>query len=409
MLQALFGEVKGLFDKDFLFASLIPTLVFLVSITATLAGMIGFEGSLGWVDGLNVAQSTTLTGVAFLSTVVIAYIFNSLRVLFLKVWTGTTLNQILFFLRLSQRLNEARYDAEDKAASRTPAWRGIIDQFDSTLRQHYWAPNAGNLIPNAKLRSLESELSSIQSQIREARHDDTSHREKIEKLMNTNVLPYYRDFGWSDQLNGAYQDLISTLEKKAGEERSNIISRRFRLDRRYGTRDTIRPTTLGNIVESYNAYSFVRYGMEGEIFWPHLQQHIPGPFMKKIDEQKIIFDFCLTMATLGVLYGLLALVFGPLLWANIRFWTILGLFAVGFSYVVYYKLAVSIATQYGDLIRASFDLFRHDLLKAFSVKFDRSNISLLEEKELWGKLSRLLVYGDPSDLVFEISSSTKLP
>jgi hypothetical protein len=98
--------------------------------------------------------------------------------------------------------------------------------------------------------------------------------------------------------------------------------------------------------------------------------------MKKIDEQKIIFDFCLTMATLGVSYGLLALVFGPLLWGNVRFWTILGLFAVGFSYVVYYKLAVSIATQYGDLIRASFDLFRHDLLKAFSVKFDRSNISL---------------------------------
>lgn len=88
MLQALFGEVKGFFDKDFLFASFIPTLVFLVSITATLAGMIGFEGSLGWVASLTVAQSTTLTGVVFLSTVVLAYIFNSLRVVFLKVWTG---------------------------------------------------------------------------------------------------------------------------------------------------------------------------------------------------------------------------------------------------------------------------------------------------------------------------------
>jgi hypothetical protein len=347
--------------------------------------------------------------VVFLSTVVLAYIFNSLRVVFLKVWTGAIKTPIVPLLLLSQRWNEAKYDEEVKAAFRAPAWRGIIDRFDSALRQGYRKPEASNLIPDDKLRSLESTLSRLQSQIFDARHDDASNREKIENLMNTDVLPYYRKFGWSDPLNGAYQNLISTLEKKAGEERSNIISRRFRLDRRYGTRDTIQPTTLGNVVESYNAYSFVRYGMEGEIFWPHLQQHIPGPFMKKIDEQKIIFDFCLTMATLGVSYGLLALVFGPLLWGNVRFWTILGLFAVGFSYVVYYKLAVSIATQYGDLIRASFDLFRHDLLKAFSVKFDRSNISLLEEKELWGKLSRLLVYKDPSDLVFEISSSTKLP
>jgi hypothetical protein len=77
--------------------------------------------------------------------------------------------------------------------------------------------------------------------------------------------------------------------------------------------------------------------------------------------------------------------------------------------VVYYRLAVSVATQYGDLIRASFDLFRHDLLKAFSVKFDPLNLSLSEEKEIWSKLSRLLVYGDASSLMFEIPRSAKTP
>lgn len=407
MLQALFGEVKGLFDKDFLFASFIPTLVFLVSVTATLAGMLGFEGSLGWVDSLTAAQSMTLTGVAFLGTVVLAYIFHSLRVVFLKIWTGAIRTPVAPLLLLSQRWNQARYDEAVKAAFRTPVWRGIIDYFDHELRQSYMEPSSGNLIPDDQLDSLKGTLNKLQSNISSANYDDELNRNNIETSIKADVLPYYKRFGWSDPLNTVYQELIGALEKKAGEERANIISRRFQLDRRFGMRDSIQPTTLGNVVESYNAYPFVRYGMEGEIFWPHLQRHIPEPFMKKIDEQKILFDFCLTMATLGVGYGLLALIFGPLLWGNIRFWTILGLFAVSFSYAVYYRLAVSIAAQYGDLIRASFDLFRHDLLRAFSVANIHSNISLIEEKETWGKLSRLLAYGDPSTLAFEISSTTK--
>lgn len=407
MLQALFGEVKGFFDKDFLFASFIPTIVFLVSVTATIAGMLGFEGSLGWIDSLSAAQSTTLTGVAFLGTVVLAYIFHSLRVVFLKIWTGAIRTPLAPLLLLSQRWNRTRYDEEVKAAFRTLAWRGIIDQFDHELRQSYIEPSSSNLIPGAQLHLLEGTLSKLQTQICNASYDDVLNRKDIEASMKADVLPYYKRFGWSDSLNVAYQELIGALEKKAGEERANIISRRFQLDRRFGMRDNIQPTTLGNVVESYNTYPFVRYGMEGEIFWPHLQRHIPEPLMKKIDEQKILFDFCLTMATLGVGYGLLALIFGPLLWGNVRFWTILGLFAVGFSYAVYYRLAVSIAAQYGDLIRASFDLFRHDLLGAFSVASIPSNISLVEEKETWGKLSRLLAYGDPSSLVFEVSKSTK--
>ncbi|HQY58250.1 MAG: hypothetical protein KA426_01265 [Nitrospira sp.] len=409
MVQALFGEVKGFFDKDFLFAAFIPTLVFIASIAATLAGMVGFEGTLAWIDSLTVAQSTTLISVVFLGTVVLAYIFHSLRVVFLKLWTGAIKTPIAPLLLLSQRWNETRFDEQAKAAFRTPAWRDLIDQFDCEVRKSYQLPGSANQIPDDQLHSLESTLKTLQTRISNISHDDASSQKTIEAAVKADVLPFFNKFGWSDSLNAVYQELVSVLEKKAGEERANIVSRRFQLDRRFGTRDTIQPTTLGNVVESYNTYPFVRYGMEGEIFWPHLQHHISEPFMKKIDEQKIIFDFCLTMATLGVSYGLLALVFGPLLWANIVFWTILGLFAVAFSYVVYYRLAVSVATQYGDLIRASFDLFRHDLLKAFSVKFDPLNLSLSEEKEIWSKLSRLLVYGDASSLMFEIPRSAKTP
>lgn len=73
-----------------------------------------------------------------------------------------------------------------------------------------------------------------------------------------------------------------------------------------------------------------------------------------------------------------------------------------FSYAVYYRLAVFVATQYGDLIRASFDLFRYDLLKGLSIKID-STMPLSREREVWEELSRLLAYGDSVNVTFETS------
>lgn len=400
MLQALFGEIKGFLDKDFLFASLVPSLVFLACIAATLGGVVGFDGSLGWIDTLTLAQSTALVGGSFLGTVVFAYIINSLRMVFLKLWAGAIKGPFTPLLLLGQCWNQAQYDEEAKLAYRVPEWKSIMDRFDDDMRQRYKEPDTRNLIP-------ADELEDLRSKITNAGLDGTLSSKNAATFLKNTVLPVYQKFGWTDPLNGIYQKLVIVFEKKAGEEQREIIDKRFRLDRLFGTKDSIRGTTLGNIVESYNAYPFKRYGMEGDIFWPHLQHYVPEPFMKRVREQKIIFDFCLTMATLGVCYGLLAVVAGPLLWSNVLFWLVLGLFAIVFSYLIYYRLAVFVATQYGDLIRVSFDLFRRELLKAFSLKQNNATTTLSSEREVWEKLSRLLAYGDPVDLTFEAPKTTQ--
>jgi hypothetical protein len=398
MVQALFGEIKGFLDKDFLFASFVPVLVFLASISATFAGVVGFDGSLGWIETFTVAQSTALVGVTFLGTVVFAYIVNSLRMVFLKLWTGAH-GALTPLLLLGESWNQAKYAEADKAAYRVPEWKTIIDEFSSTLQKYYKEPGTSEVI-------TDTELTDLLSKITGARLESIVSSDKAAAFLENTVLPAYKNFAWNDALNDVYQNLITVFETKAGEEQSNIISRRFRLDRRFGTKDTIRATTLGNIVESYNAYPFKRYGMEGEVFWPHLQHYVPEAFMKRISEQKIIFDFCLTMATLGVCYGFLAVVVGPFLSSNVWFWVILGVLVVVFSYAVYYRLAVFVATQYGDLIRASFDLFRWDLLKAF-LKVEPSITTLPKEREVWMELSRLLAYGDPASIMFEASRTSR--
>lgn len=400
MLQALFGEIKGFLDKDFLFASFVPSLVFLACIIATLGGVVGFDGSLAWIDTLSVAQSTATVAVTFLGTVVFAYIINSLRVVFLKLWAGAIKGPLTPLLLLGERWNRAKYDEEAKEAYRVPEWKSIIEGFADNVQKHYKEPDPNNVIPDDDLTDLRNKISA-------ARLEGSVSSNDAKIFLHNSVLPVYNKFGWTDPLNDVYQKLIIVFEKKAGEEQIDIVNKRFRLDRRFGTKDSIRPTTLGNIVESYNAYPFKRYGMEGEIFWPHLQQYVPDTFMKRIFEQKIIFDFCLTMASLGVCYGFLAAIGGPLLWSNVWNWLTLGLIAVVFSYAVYYRLAVFVAIQYGDLIRASFDLFRRDLLMAFSLKVDPAATTLLKERAVWEELSRLLAYGDPVALTFEPPKTTK--
>lgn len=316
MLQALFSDIRGFLDKDFLFASLIPALVFLTSITATFVDVLGFDGILGWIDSLTPSQSTVLAGGSALGIIVFAYIVNSLRVIFLKVWAGAIKGPFTPLLSLCKHWNQTKYDEEAKSAYQIPQWRAITQQFDNDLRERYKAPTTDNSIPNIELETLEKT-------IRAAGVGSTMKADDTAVFIRNTILPAYNKFGWNDRLNDIYQTLASGFENKGLEEESNIIASRFYLDRQFGTKDTIRPTTLGNIVESYNVYPFKRYGMEGEVFWPHLQHYITEPFMKRIREQRIIFDFCLTMATLGVIYGLLVAAVGPLLLSHVWYWFLL--------------------------------------------------------------------------------------
>ena len=213
MLQTLFGEIKNFLDKDFLFASLIPSLVFLACIAATLGSVVGFEGSLGWIDTLTPAQSTMLVVGSFLSTVVFAYIINSLRMVFLKLWAGAITGPFTPFLLLGQRWNQAKYNEEAEFAYRVPEWKAIIEQFDDDMRQRYKEPSTDNSIPNL-------ELGALRSKIRKAGLGSTMKNLDAVTFLKNTVLPVFDQFGWSDSLNDIYQRLVFAFEKKAIEERS---------------------------------------------------------------------------------------------------------------------------------------------------------------------------------------------
>ena len=116
--------------------------------------------------------------------------------------------------------------------------------------------------------------------------------------------------------------------------------------------------------------------------------------MAQVREPKILLDFAVTMATISVVLALGLLTVGPWLWFDFRFWGTIAavqLVAAGF----FYFLSVDAATQYGDMIRSCFDLFRLDLLK--QLQFKRP-ILLTEERTRWEKISQLIVYGQETSL-----------
>jgi hypothetical protein len=187
------------------------------------------------------------------------------------------------------------------------------------------------------------------------------------------------------------------LEDWSNIENTLYATERFELDQQFGSSVFIRPTALGNIIESYSSYPFKRYGMEqAEVLWPRLQHVIESKFWETIQDSRILLDFCLTMATLCILFGLLASLGGPWIWLNWKFWTILAAFSFLFSYI-FYRLGILVAMQYGDLVRASFDLFRLDLLDALYREHPKN---LEEEKQKWSEMSQLFVFGDTNN--FEI-------
>jgi len=375
MIQALFGEIKGLLDKDYLFASLLPTIVFIACLVATLGGVVGIEGSLAWVDSWTQTKKIVVTIVAFTGTIVFAYIVSGLRVAIFRVWSGLVKGPFTPLIMLGEWRSRNSFDSKFVQACRVAQWQPVIASFVKNL-QAVW-----NSSSNAMSAQSYADLQKHMDKLRKAANPSIAG-----EVLASSITSAFKNSKVDERLERLYAETMQFLERKAREEEAEIINMRFQLDRDFGPRESIRGTRLGNVVEAYYAYPFLRYGIEGTVMWPHLQYVIPETFAKRLSETKIILDFCLVMATLGVLYAVVAITVGPWLWFNLQFWTTIAAIALIISYAVYYRLGVLVTIQYGDLIRASFDLFRGKLSEQLIARQPN-------EVAKWKNLSRLLAYG----------------
>jgi len=157
------------------------------------------------------------------------------------------------------------------------------------------------------------------------------------------------------------------------------------------------PTRLGNVIRSFEDYPKRQYGLEAITLWPRLVAQIDERYAAQIDDAKSSLDFMLNSS---LLCGLLAALF-----AAVRLYYPVGLTETsGWSSLVpvlaallaaaylLYRLSVSRAYAWGTMVRGAFDLYRWKLLEGLGSWEKPGTRS--GERELWDKISKLLIYSD---------------
>jgi hypothetical protein len=231
------------------------------------------------------------------------------------------------------------------------------------------------------------------------------------------------------QLEKIEKKIDGESEPSAGSWRAKRYNRYLKLeqslkDRRYdliATREmgfppslnSIMPTRFGNILKAAETYPVTRYSIDSVQLWGRLSHVIPDSGMQKIDHASNQSLFLLNSTILAVVFTLLcigaSLYQGGILWLyingnnpvnltglnlsladyqhNIIVEVVLALLASATA-LFFYEASLFNVSQFGDMIRAAYDLYRFNLLEALHLGLPDS---LREERQVWRGLSEFMV------------------
>jgi hypothetical protein len=393
VLFTFLDKIGSLFDRHFLFASFLPTFVLFVALGVTFAGPAGFPTTLDWANHIDPLEKIACTALATVSAVVFAYVTGALHTGFLRFWSGT-LSHFLFFPiyavgeeRQTRHFERLRGDSE-RLSTWEPSQHDLREAVNAAIAE---VPAAGWIVPNqddtARLNALAA---NARQQIIEAKTPDDV------RVLAQNIASQYKRFT-VDSLTGVYAVVNRELEIRVKRETQQLRNAKAELDRRFGSVETIRASTLGNLIESYEAYPYRRYGIEGTSFWPALRYVVTDKYLAMIEDSQVFLDFAVSMTTFAAIYAGLALFVGPWLW-TVSSLLLLSLASSIVSYVFYW-IAVSAADHHGAIHRACVDLFRLDLMYAL---YRPHPTTLAAERLQWRELSQLAAYGETQLLDFAI-------
>lgn len=381
MINALIGKITGILDKDFLFASFLPALIFLLCLATTFASMVGLDAVWIFIESWSIVQKATIITTTTLGIVVFAYILNAFRAFFAQCWSGNANFPPYLswgWFRLAEARHKRRFHRMREQTQRHSSdWSKELDFFQEEVRKQW---DAQKPLPDEDvLQQLIIQVNCL--------HEDmspTTVRERLHGVIE--AFQYYSGEGLSE-LFRMVKLFFLDMEKK---EQFTLHTCTATLDREYGAVETVKATVLGNTIEAYNQYPFKRYSMEAEIFWPRLHYVIKAEFLPLVQEPRILLDFSVTMASLALIFGFIVLLAGPWIWFNVWLWSFLAAFSFVVSFF-FYRLSIKAAVQLGEIIRSSFDLFRLDLMAALNRPHPQT---LRAEREQWSELSRHIVYGE---------------
>jgi hypothetical protein len=180
----------------------------------------------------------------------------------------------------------------------------------------------------------------------------------------------------------------------------------------------IMPTRFGNILKAAETYPVLRYKIDAVQLWGRLAHVIPASGMEKLDHASnqslfllnssllagvfIVLCFAASIINTVLLYITASKDFlKPFFSADfvmdpdacrerLVLYIALSLVASGATWI-FYEASLLNVSQFGDMIRSSYDLYRFELLKALHLKLPNT---LVEERQTWMLLSQFMVGND---------------
>lgn len=194
--------------------------------------------------------------------------------------------------------------------------------------------------------------------------------------------------------------------RRAEQKRNDLGATRDSLLAQYDlsfppSEDEILPTKFGNILKAAETYPMSRYRIDSVPVWPRLIHAMPDSYYAKVDDINNQLSFLMNCTVLAIFYSLITLsvslyfVITSLINANalpILAWVYFGLFigALGIA-IIFLRASELVVTDYGLLIRSSFDLFRRELLRKLELA---PPLTLTAEQNLWEDVCAFMNIGD---------------
>ena len=385
MINTILGNIASVVEKEFLFASFLPTLLFIGALAATGGSVLGMHAALSVIENMSATRLAWTSSAAVIVLVVIAYVLSALRVWMTHFWSGdgSWLYQALFggLVMVGESWQRRRFRTWRRKADLRRDWTATLQTFEDRVR-----PLWSNRNPKPRWYAIAVLNWRIRRVHRWLSPEFATRR--LEVIADT--FSRYTGDTLQEQYETVKRRLLDWDEEDSFESQATHV----RLDRSFGSLATVKATRLGNVIESYNYYAFKRFDIEAELVWPRLEHVVPDSFAARVKEAKITMDFFITLCTMTSLYTGLALLVGPWILYNRPLWVLVAAAAATLARF-FYLMGVDAAIQYGDRLRSCFDLFRLELLKKLG--FGRP-VSLAAERALWQKFSQLITYGAQTDL-----------
>ncbi len=147
--------------------------------------------------------------------------------------------------------------------------------------------------------------------------------------------------------------------------------------------DKMMPTRLGNILRAAEIYPYERYGIDAAVIWPRLRPLLKPEVMALLEDRKTTLVFMLSVSLLSATFSL---IWCPLLALQTNRWDLFLLCALGWPLTwMCCQNALQSALAYGEQLKVTFDLYRHELLRAMNRPLPKD---AEDERKEWLRLTR---------------------